>query len=128
MCTYNNEMKKKYYKANDSITAAHAHLSSSILHTQKKQTKCFPRKWQLKQSTKERINKAYTYPGYVIPSFVSLSLKIIQVYDHGLFQNATQDDCTDYYIESRSLILIMQLLNNPCPITYFYLESTLFSS
>lgn len=36
-CTYNHEMKKKkkYYKANDSITAAHAHFSSSIL--QKKQ-------------------------------------------------------------------------------------------
>lgn len=104
------------------------HIYHLQFYTQKKQTKCFPRKWQLKQSTKERINKAYTYPGYVIPSFVSLSLKIIQVYDHGLFQNATKDDCTDYYTESRSLILIMQLLNNPCPITYFYLESTLFSS
>lgn len=78
-------MKKKYYKANDSTTAAHAHLQFY------KKTKCLPRKWQLKQSTKERINKAYTYPGYVIPSFVSLPLKIIQVYDYGLFQNATQD-------------------------------------
>lgn len=128
MCTYNNEMKKKILQSKRFYNCSSCTFIIFNFTHKKKQTKCFPRKWQLKQSTKERINKAYTYPGYVIPSFVSLSLKIIQVYDHGLFQNATQDDCTDYYTESRSLILIMQLLNNPCPITYFYLESTLFSS